>query len=1062
MPVPAKPRLFLSACVAAVFAAACGGGGGGGGGEVPVVCTPPGLEINGRCEIPVDCAGGKIRDGETNACECPPTLPFDRDGACEAEAACGAGFVPNPDENRCECPPPRREFSGRCEIPVDCAGGKIRDDNANTCQCPPNLSFDRGGVCEPVAACAPPLIRNPAANRCECESPRVQVGGECQAPSAAGCVAAGMVFRPDESRCAARCRPGFQDAGGECADPCLDRPGRCELDRTHGAAAVRLPAVHAMTLADGTPVLGKGVTVGIIDVGPLHWLPDPDSAAPSPSPTTHSELPQMPVFGYDPGDFSPSSPVPFHRGDPNESAHPVAVAGIIAARKDDRGLVGVAPEAEFVYGNVNGFLRAPTLASLLIDSGASVINNSWTTDFYIAARDFRSYDEFGNFDPAQTRANLRSYLASEGFGDENFFSQAGRFSDPADRPIFVWTAGNSQGRRVTAAVDLSRFGGPSLEEGRIIEASSPGILSGLPEFFPELALNNIAVAAVDGVRPPAVTVVDGEELRQPKIAGFSSRCGGASFCISAPGVANYVYSRQEVRDEAVRLGCATPDDVQRCPGAIFKIFNDIIAGRYHTGEGSGFVLAPESARYDSRESYLPPGAGFDIASGTSFAAPLVSGSLALMRQYFMRATGCAGADCGLGGHELTRRILATADRRGIYADASVYGSGLLDLQNALTPQGETRLMTGRNLRDGASHAPGSSALVPPGALGDSVRKNLLSAPLAMFDSMNAPFPVSAAEMLAEPTPAGMGARLRTLMDSQSANQNAAAMDFENGFRGWLGTDSAGDLFFNLNKTEPPLSHADAFANPYAALAGAGLHAGMGRGGFGLAAFGDSVLEADAARAGGIHGLAAEVSFSGLEDSEGSASGFGLQAGLVRESDSLLAGRGLGGFGGIRARTVFAGFRGFGNLRDGWRFRAVAYWGRTDSDSDSSAGNSWWSGSENLWSGAYAAGLERTGIFRADDILGLWLGQPLRAEGGEISFRRPTGRTKHGDLTYREERWSARPSGRELALSGMYRRGGGGGMAGGVLRLSAGLVRDAGHRRGAGLLGRFLLAAEREF
>ena len=167
-------------------------------------------------------------------------------------------------------------------------------------------------------------------------------------------------------------------------------------------------------------------------------------------------------------------------------------------------------------------------------------------------------------------------------------------------------------------------------------------------FFPELALNNIAVAAVDGVRPPAVTVVDGEELRQPKIAGFSSRCGGASFCISAPGVANYVYSRQEVRDEAVRLGCATPDDVQRCPGAIFKIFNDIIAGRYHTGEGSGFVLAPESARYDSRESYLPPGAGFDIASGTSFAAPLVSGSLALMRQYFMRATGCAGGGLRIG------------------------------------------------------------------------------------------------------------------------------------------------------------------------------------------------------------------------------------------------------------------------------------------------------------------------------------------------------------------------------------------------------------------------------
>ena len=260
-------------------------------------------------------------------------------------------------------------------------------------------------------------------------------------------------------------------------------------------------------------------------------------------------------------------------------------------------------------------------------------------------------------------------------------------------------------------------------------------------------------------------------------------------------------------------------------------------------------------------------------------------------------------------------------------------------------------------------------------------------------------------------------------------------------------------FSILDKTESPLSHADAFANPYAALAGAGLHAGMGRGGFGLAAFGDSVLEADAARVGGIHGLAAEVSFFGLGRFGRLGCGFRIAGGAWFASRiRFLAGRGLGGFGGIRARTVFAGFRGFGNLRDGWRFRAAAYWGRTDSASDSAAGNSWWSGAENLWSGAYAAGLERTGIFRTDDILGLWLGQPLRAEGGEISFRRPTGRTKHGDLTYREERWSARPSGRELALSGMYRRGGGGGRR--HFAIVGGVGSGCGSSSGGGIAGAF--------
>ena len=79
----------------------------------------------------------------------------------------------------------------------------------------------------------------------------------------------------------------------------------------------------------------------------------------------------------------------------------------------------------------------------------------------------------------------------------------------------------------------------------------------------------------------------------------------------------------------------------------------------------------------------------------------------------------------------------------------------------------------------------------------------------------------------------------------------------------------------------------------------------------------------------------------------------------------------------------------------------------------------------------------------------------------MTFHRPTGRTKYGELTYKAERWSARPSGRELEFSGTYRRGWGG-ATGGFLRMSAGVVREAGHRRDSPLLGRFLFSAEREF
>ena len=52
------------------------------------------------------------------------------------------------------------------------------------------------------------------------------------------------------------------------------------------------------------------------------------------------------------------------------------------------------------------------------------------------------------------------------------------------------------------------------------------------------------------------------------------------------------------------------------------------------------------------------------SSGTSFAAPIVSGSLALLRQYFRGQ---------LGSTELVTRLLATANRGGRYANSDIYG-----------------------------------------------------------------------------------------------------------------------------------------------------------------------------------------------------------------------------------------------------------------------------------------------------------------------------------------------------------------------------------------------------
>ena len=63
---------------------------------------------------------------------------------------------------------------------------------------------------------------------------------------------------------------------------------------------------------------------------------------------------------------------------------------------------------------------------------------------------------------------------------------------------------------------------------------------------------------------------------------------------------------------------------------------------------------------------------WNVAGGTSFAAPYVTASLAALKSMFPH----------LSYQEVRARILATADRSGRYADASTYGRGLLDLDAA--------------------------------------------------------------------------------------------------------------------------------------------------------------------------------------------------------------------------------------------------------------------------------------------------------------------------------------------------------------------------------------------
>ena len=105
--------------------------------------------------------------------------------------------------------------------------------------------------------------------------------------------------------------------------------------------------------------------------------------------------------------------------------------------------------------------------------------------------------------------------------------------------------------------------------------------------------------------------------------------------------------------------------------------------------------------------------GYGVAGGTSFAAPMVSGGLAIMKQLFRDQ---------LANEELVSRLFLTADSTGIYADRDVYGNGRMDLGAATSPVGVLDVPITTGLATTAHAALGTTGLRLGAAFGDGWRR----------------------------------------------------------------------------------------------------------------------------------------------------------------------------------------------------------------------------------------------------------------------------------------------------------------------------------------------------
>ena len=93
------------------------------------------------------------------------------------------------------------------------------------------------------------------------------------------------------------------------------------------------------------------------------------------------------------------------------------------------------------------------------------------------------------------------------------------------------------------------------------------------------------------------------------------------------------------------------------------------------------IAAPGTSVYSTSNDGTT---NYETLSGTSMAAPLVSGGLAIIKEQFSSLTNAQVVD----------RLFATATDTGIYSDSSIYGHGLMNLSQASTAVAELQAIGG--------------------------------------------------------------------------------------------------------------------------------------------------------------------------------------------------------------------------------------------------------------------------------------------------------------------------------------------------------------------------------
>jgi len=478
------------------------------------------------------------------------------------------------------------------------------------------------------------------------------------------------------------------------------------------------------------------------------------------------------------------------------------------------------------------------------------------------------------------------------------------------------------------------------------------------------------------------------------------------------------------------------------------------------------------------------GGGVVTGTGTSFAAPQVSGAAAVVW----------GASPFLTGLQVVNILLTSATDLGAPGIDPVYGAGLVNLQAALQPLGQVVVPTGATVAAGGATV-ASTQISAGAAFGNGLSRTASALSSAVvFDSYGRPFHTDlSGAVTAAPSADHSGwiraggpvstlqsgpTRLTLIAPEAQLDQEvrpdpghpAAPPRFSltSDLGGGASVAMAGGMglghLSGLAATAPEAASTGILGNtldsPFLALAGDGSAVAASQTiGDGLAltlGFGQGSPIGTAPALPGLppppdsHAVLAEAT---RRWRDGSA--LGVQAGQLSEQGGPLASSGGGAFAfGRPADTLFLGLFGATPIQAGSTLFGRFGWGST---SGAALGDVLLRDASAIHSQSFAVGTTAADAITPGDRMTFTLSQPLKVVSGDATLAVPVGRTMDGTVLTQTSRVGLTPTGTEtdLELGWTTRWGGGNLTLGGALMLDPGHVASAGP--GAALGGKYRIA-----